>query len=430
MSQKIMQQVTIEKLIFGGQGFARVDGKVYFVWNALPGEVVEIEILKKRKEYIEAVATKIIMASKDRVEPQDPHYLSTSPWQIMSYAKENEWKKEIALEVYQRIGKEAFSDITPELVFDPETYYGYRNKMEFSFAIDKTGRTCLGFFERGKKIRYAIETSELADTAINETAHDILAWVRKHQISMRSLKSLMVRSDGNGKTIAALFIKDRLEFPDYPKLTDQMIGFQLYYSTHKSPASVPTDLLHSEGQDYIMITLKGIEFKVGLLSFFQVHLPVFERALDDIYEYIPKKSNLLDLYSGVGSIGLPVATQATHVTLVDNNTEAIQYATENIARNKIQNAEAICKPTEHILELITSDATIILDPPRIGLHHRVVEKILETRPKTIIYLSCDLSTQARDIALLHPAYNITFSRLYNFFPRTPHIEGLCVLSLQ
>lgn len=424
-----MQQITIEKLIFGGQGFARVDGKVYFVWNALPGEVVEIEILKKRKEYIEAVATKIIVASKDRVDPQDPHYLSTSPWQIMSYEKENEWKKEIAVEVYKRIGKEACANINPELVCDPEKYYGYRNKMEFSFAVDKTGRTCLGFFERGKKIRYAIDSSELADAAINETAQNILAWVRKHQISMRSLKSLIIRSDGRGKTIAALFIKDRLEFPEYPKLTDHLVGFQLYYSTHKSPASVPTELLHSEGQDYIMITLKGIEFRVGLLSFFQVHLPVFEKALDDIYTHIPEKSDLLDLYSGVGSIGLPIASAATHVTLVDNNTEAIQYATENIESNKIKNAEAICKPTEDIVELITSDATIILDPPRAGLHHRVVERILETRPKTIIYLSCDLSTQARDIALLHPTYQITFSRLYNFFPRTPHIEGLCVLNL-
>ncbi len=422
-------RITIEKLIFGGQGFVRVDGKVYFVWNALPGETVEIEILKKKKEYIEAVATKIITPSPERTEPKDPNFLSTSPWQIMSYEKENEWKKEIALEVYKRIGKEAFANISPDLIFDPEKYYSYRNKMEFSFAVDKTGRTCLGFFERGKKVRFAVEKSELADDSINETAQYILAWVRKHQIPMRSLKSLMVRSDGNGKTIAALFIKDRLEFPDYPKLTEHLIGFQLYYSTHKSPASVPTDTLYTDGQDYITISLRGIEFKVGLLSFFQVHLPVFEKALDDIYQHIPKKSNLLDLYSGVGSIGLPIAKAAKQVTLVDNNTEAIQYATENIELNKIKNAEAICKPTEDIISLITSDSIVILDPPRVGLHHRVVDRILEVKPKTIIYLSCDLSTQARDISLLHPTYNITFSRLYNFFPRTPHIEGLCVLTL-
>ncbi len=422
-------QITIEKLIFGGQGFARVDGVVYFVWNALPGETVEIEILKKKKEYVEAVATKVINPSPFRVEPKDEHFLSTSPWQIMSYEKENEWKKEIAIEVYKRIGKDAFVNIAPELVFDPEKYYSYRNKMEFSFAVDKTGRTCLGFFERGKRNKFAVEKSELADNAINETSAIILAWVRKHQIPMRSLKSLMVRSDGNGKTIAALFIKDRLEFSDYPELTEQMIGFQLYYSTHKSPASVPTEMLYTKGQDYIIVTLRNIKFKVGLLSFFQVHLPVFEHALDDIYQYIPKKSNLLDLYSGVGSIGLPVAQQAQTLTLVDNNTEAIEYATENIELNKIKNAEAICKPTENILELITSDSVVILDPPRIGLHHRVVERILETKPKTIIYLSCDLSTQARDISLLHPAYTISFSRLYNFFPRTPHIEGLCVLNL-
>ncbi len=424
-----MKQVTIEKLIFGGQGFTRINGKACFVWNALPGETVEIEMLKNKKEYIEAVAKKIIVASPDRIEPKDPNFLSTSPWQIMNYEKENEWKKEIALEVYKRIGKEAFADVHPDLIFDAEKYYSYRNKMEFSFAVDTAGRTCLGFFERGKKVRYAVEKSELADDAINETAANILEWVRAHEITMRSLKSLIIRSDGAGKTIAALFIKDKLAFTDYPKLTDNFIGFQLYYSTHKSPASVPTELLYTEGQDYIMIPLRGINFKVGLLSFFQVHLPVFERALDDIYAHIPEHSNLLDLYSGVGSIGLPLHKRATQVTLVDNNTEAIQYATENIALNKIKNAEAICKPTEDIISLITSDSIVILDPPRAGLHHRVVERILEAKPKTIIYLSCDLSTQARDIFLLHPTYNISFSRLYNFFPRTPHIEGLCVLGL-
>ncbi|MBI2436398.1 MAG: class I SAM-dependent RNA methyltransferase [Candidatus Magasanikbacteria bacterium] len=422
--------VTIEKLVFGGQGLARVNGKVIFVWNALPGETVEIEILKEKKGITEAVATKILTPSPHRVDPKDAHFLSTSPWQICDYTQENIWKKEVALETYRKIGGDVFSQIDLDIIF-PDEQYHYRNKMEFSFTILPDGSNSLAFFKRGKRDKFPIEKSELAEPIINETANKILTWINENHIPIRSLKSLIIRSDGRGHAISALFIKDKLQFETYPETNTNLLGFQLYYSTHKSPASVPTQLVYTTGQDYITIELKTTEtstkLKSGLLSFFQVHIPIFEKALHDIATHIGSGHDVIDFYSGVGSIGLPLANSQTQLTLVDNNEEAIEYAKQNIIENNLNNSEAHCILAEKMIDIVTKDKIIIVDPPRAGLHPNVVTKLLEVTPPKIIYLSCDLSTQARDIGLLSLKYSITFSQLYNFFPRTPHIEGLVVL---
>lgn len=441
------EHIKIEKLVFGGQGLAYLpDGRVVFVWNALPDEIVDIEIIKKKKDYLEAIATNIITPSPERIAPKDDHFLATSPWQIMSYENENKWKHDIAIETYKKIGGDVFDDIDPEIIF-PDEQYHYRNKMEFCFvpaderdiAIPPPHRgtspediliahhISLAFFNRGGKSRFPLKKSELASPFLNETALYILKWINEKNIPMRSLKSLIVRTNQAGEAIAALFIKDELTFDDFPKRTDTLKGFQLYYSTHKSPASVPTKLLYNVGQDYLTETLDHTTLKFGLLSFFQVHIPVFTKALHDIAQHVPAHTNLIDFYSGVGSIGLLLAKNQTQVTLVDNNAEAIGYAQENINSNNINNAEAHCIPAEKITSIITNNKMIILDPPRAGLHEDVTHTLLKTLPPKIIYLSCNLSTQARDIARLAQKYKITFSRLYNFFPRTPHIEGLIIL---
>jgi 23S rRNA (uracil1939-C5)-methyltransferase len=172
--------------------------------------------------------------------------------------------------------------------------------------------------------------------------------------------------------------------------------------------------------------LFGTKLRYGLFSFFQVNVPIFKDALEDIGNFVDD-TDLVDYYSGVGSIGLALHDKCQKLTLVESNPEAVEYATENIKINKLKNCEAICKPAELIIDLITSDKTLIFDPPRAGLDKRIVEKVLAELPKKIIYLSCDLSTHARDIGLLKEKYNIKFLKLYNFFPRTAHIEGLCVL---
>lgn len=418
--------ITIEKLVFGGQGLGRIKGKVAFVWNALPGEEVEVEILNGKKDMYEAVAVKILKPSPERVEPKESHFLSSAPWEMLDWDRENYWKKAIALEQYGKIGGLILQQDPPKIVSD-DRIYGYRNKIEFSFAELPDGTKSLAFFERGKHERIPIDGSLLAEPIINEVAHNILAWVNEQQIPMRSLKSLIVRSNGEGQAIAALFIKDELPLTNLPTAKGNFLGFRLYYSTHKSPASVPTKLLYGDGQDYLIATIKSTKLKFGLLSFFQINIPVFDQALTDIADFLHPNMPLLDFYSGVGAIGLALSHNRDSLILVDSNEEAIQYANENIILNNRKNTEAMCVPAEKITELISGDKQLLLDPPRAGLHPKVVSTILQKRPPRIVYMSCDLATHARDIRLLSEVYRVTFIKLYNFFPRTPHIEGLAVL---
>jgi len=421
--------VSIEKLVFEGVGLARLeDGKAVFVWNALPGEKVEIKLLKNKKDFAQAVAITVLEASPERIEPKEDMFLSTSPWQIMSPEAEEKHKLDIAIETFGRNGGLILQTNPPKL-YTPEKHFGYRNKLEFSFCELEDETKSLAFFDRGTKNRKPVSGSMLAEPIINKTAQHILKWVNTHNIPMRSLKSIIVRSNGKGQSIAALFIKDELEFSDFPELMEHQLGFQLYYSTHKSPASVPTKLMYSTGQDYLIAEILGTQLKFGLLSFFQVNIPVFEKTLQDIAAFVGPHEPLLDFYSGVGAIGLPLAKNREHTVCVDSNSEAIEYATENISLNSLPYAEAHCAPAEKMLDAITKDKIIIVDPPRAGLHKDVVHKLATTRPKRIIYLSCNIATQARDIQMLSELYKPTFIKLYNFFPRTPHIESLVVLDL-
>lgn len=418
-------EIHIEKLVHGGQALGRTpEGKTAFIWNALPDETVEIEILDDKKTHLEGVATRILTPSKDRAIPKEEGFLSTSPWQIINFEAENYWKRAISAEQYSKIGDLILDVNALEIVTD-DIEYGYRNKMEFSF-VEQGDHMSLAFFERGKKTKLAVNGSALARNEINKVATEILDWINTVKIPIRSLKALIVRSNQKGEVIAALFIKDRLVFDHHPLLSNPLVGFQLYYSTHKSPASVPTALLYSIGQNFLITEIFGTQLKYGIFSFFQINQPVFEKALKDIAAFIDPKSPLVDYYSGVGAISLPLSLNRPQTILVDNNSEAIEYAAENISLNQRQ-ARAECAPAEKLTDYIDAKSTILLDPPRAGLHEDVIKTILQRKPPRIIYMSCDIATHARDLRLLGQGYSLVFLKLYNFFPRTPHIEGLAVL---
>lgn len=418
--------LTIEKLVFGGQGLGRTaEGKAAFIWNALPGETVEVEILDNKKTHLEGIATTIITPSPQRIPATEASFLSTSPWQIMSLETENYWKRAIAAEQYSKIGDLILAPESLKIATDG-TEYGYRNKMEFSFT-EADGVISLAFFERGKRIKIPVEGSNLASKEINTIAKDLLNWINTVKIPNRSLKAMIIRSNPKGEVIAGLFIKDKLAFDHYPTLSTPLVGFQVYYSTHKSPASVPTELLHSEGQNYLITEIFETKLKYGIFSFFQINQPIFEMALKDIAAFLDPKTPVVDYYSGVGAISLPLSLSRSHTTLVDNNTEAIEYAHENISLNKRSNVIAECAPAEKLTQYITPDSLILLDPPRAGLHMDVIKTLLQKKPNRIIYMSCDIATHARDLRLLGEGYSLVFLQLYNFFPRTPHIEGLAVL---
>jgi 23S rRNA (uracil1939-C5)-methyltransferase len=415
--------IIIDKLVFGGQALGNMsDGRKVFVWNALPGEEVEINVLKKKKNMMEAIATKIIKPSPNRIPATEAHFLSCSPWQILSAEAENIEKINVAKEVFQKIGGfELPADI--EIAGD-NNLYQYRNKIEYSFW-EEDGKVFPAFYDRGAHYRHPIDLCNLASKEINTTAQLILDWINQSDWPLRAFKTMIVRSNLKGETVAAIFIKDRVNLTSPLQLQDKFIGLQVYYSDPRCPASRPDELLYSKGQDYLIENIKGVDLKYGLLSFFQVNIPIFTQALDDIEKQIPANLNLIDLYSGVGSISLPLKRPTT---LVEINDEAVDYANDNIELNSLTDCQAILKPAENATEVITNDKLLIVDPPRAGMHDDVVDKILEAQPPQIIYLSCDLATQARDIAKLLPTYKVKFAKLYNFFPRTPHIESLIILT--
>lgn len=418
-------EAKIDKLVFGGQGLGRVDGRVVFAWNALPGETVRLNpIIKKKKDFIEGVGELIGDSSPHRTTPKEDHFLSCSPWQIMDWETEQEWKTAIAKETYERLGGITFESLT--IIGDETNQYGYRNKMEYALVEKPDGTASIASFERATHRIRAITPCLLPYPALNNAAQKVLAWMDAEKMPARIFKSIIIRANRKGEAVAVLFSLDPVAPKTPPPLDAQLLGVQMYLSNPKSPASTADKLLFTAGANDLTEAIFEKTFHYGALSFFQVNLPMYERALVDIQKYIPKDHTLVDFYGGTGSIGLSVDSTAP-LTIVDSNAESIEYAKKNIAALKRGDATAVCAPAEKVLEYITSDAILLLDPPRAGMHPKVVKKILEVLPPTIIYLSCNISTQARDLALLKDFYTISFSQLYNFFPRTPHIEGLVVL---
>ncbi len=414
-----MEEVTIEKLVHGGQGLGTLpDGRRVFVWNALPGETVKVDLLKSKKGFAEAIANEVIRASPDRIPPLEPDsYLATSPWQMMQWETENRSKKEIIEETFARekVGLPAFEFVHGKKEF------GYRSKMEFGLWGDDDG-IHLAHFVRGSHGKTKVKGSALASDELNAAAAAVLAEITSHTMRAGDIKSIMIRNDQKGNSVVALFVK-REDFTKIKK-PNNVQGLVVYYSNPKSPASVPTKLLYELGVRSLKDTILGVNFSYDVLSFFQVNLPVFEMAAARIQKFVKGAKNIVDLYSGVGSIGIPVGAK----TLVEIDATNVAMAKENIGDLPI---EVVRASAEGALDYITADATIIVDPPRAGLHADVTQKIIEVRPKKVVYLSCNPSTQARDIKLLTDGgYNLTHFEGYNFFPRTPHIESLAVLELK
>lgn len=413
------ETVTISKLVHGGQGLATLsDGRKVFVWNALPGETVEIELTKKRRDYAEAVAREILTASKCRVKPRDDAYMSTSPWQIMSFEAENEAKRDILRESMMREGVSYNRSVE---LYAGDTEWQYRNKMEYSFWADDAGiHTAL--YNRGTHRKQIVTGSSIARPEIDKVAQKMCAILTGFGIRGSQLKTVVIRCDQQGNCVASVFVKDE-NFPVIDGLSELCRGVVICYSNPKSPASVLTREIYRYGDITLTDVVLGCDITYDVHSFFQVNLPVFETALKRIDYFTGGVSDKLDMYAGVGTIGIPC--EAT--TLVESDPHNIEMARKNILQTH-RDIAVIQATSETALEHITYDASLIVDPPRAGLHKDVVERINQILPSSVVYLSCNPSTQARDIALLQHNYTVRLIEGYNFFPRTPHIESLVVLT--
>lgn len=382
--------IEITKLIPGGQALGtNVEGKKGFFWNALPGEqVAEYTITKNKSHYFEAIATKINNPSPHRVHPQDECYLSTSPWQIINYNYELQLKQELVAEVF----REHHIDIDkPEIFTDHNDYY-YRNKMEYSLYWDhETNQIKLSFHQRGSHRKIPITKSSIERPEIFTTATKIISSLNSRHEEARKYQSLLLRCNQQGEVSGGLY-ENHQPHPTFPRLTDTILGHTYSYSPN---------------------------------GFFQINLPVYEMALTEIKKHI-STDEVLDLYAGVGTIGLSTAS-THHLTLVECDKHAFNELINNIG--SYNNITGILDKSENITSYLNSNQTVILDPPRSGCDRKLIDKLLETTPAKIVYLSCNPATQARDVKLLLEKYHIDDTKTFNFFPHTPHIENLVILSL-
>jgi len=415
-----METVVIEKLVHGGQGLATLaDGRKVFVWGVLPGEKVELSLLKSKKSYAEARVERLVEASPARVEAREANYLATSPWQIVDFDAENDYKHQIIEELYTQ-AHVALPQFVMTTVGDS---WNYRNKMEYSFWGDEDGLH-LALYNRGSHQKAIVQGSALALPAIDVAANAILGELQAAGIRAGQLKTIIVRCNQKGNAVVSLFVKTE-SFPSI--LVPQGVqGLRVYFSNPKSPASVATKLLQQGGDMLLHDTLLGKTFQYDADSFFQVNIPVFEAALQRIKDHMRDESavEVVDMYAGVGSIGLSVARKQVQLIELDAATAAM--ARHNATASGLQ-TEVIETSSERALEHIVGDRPIIFDPPRAGLHDDVVKRTLEVLPPQIVYLSCNPATHARDLAKLQEKYAISYFEGFNFFPHTPHIETLAIL---
>ena len=423
----------MEKIVGGGQAIGTLDdGRKAFVWGGLPKELVTIRVTKKKSHFVEGIVTEIIEESPERITPKDENsYLSTSPWQIMPMSSEQSYKASLIEEAFRLHNVTLPGKID---AFTDGVEFNYRNKVEFSWFGDKTDddekeTLDLAFFKRGGKGKVIVDGTSLAHPSINKLAIEIRDLLQTKPIVARQLKTLLIRSDQQGNTVWQLYVKDKVEnliSDDEAKLLSAA-GGEIIYSDPKSPASRITERLNKFGDTTLSDTILGVAFNYACEGFFQVNIPVYEKALSDMKAWINCNEKLLtlDLYSGVGTIGLTIG--GDDVTLVEINEHAVAEMQRNIIKLNRPNAKAILAPSEKSLEYITGEQIVIVDPPRAGLHADVTNRLLETEPPRIIYLSCNPVTQARDVSLLQEKYEIVHHQGYNFFPRTPHIEHLVVL---
>jgi 23S rRNA (uracil1939-C5)-methyltransferase len=410
--------VMIREIAPGGQGVGELpDGRVVFAWNALPGEKVWVRAIKSRRTYAEAIVERIEVSSTDREEPKEANFLATSPWQIMNFDAENRYKYDITQKLLQQ------HHLNLELstaVHHDAGQWQYRNKMEYSFWGDDDGLH-LALYSRGTHQKHIVRGSALAMPAIDTAAQIVCKQLKALQVRAGNLKTIIVRSSQTGKTAAALFVKD----DQFPKLDlpAELEGLRVYFSNPKSPASIPTKLLYELCDCGLEDNLLGKTFQYDVDSFFQVNLPIYEQALRAIKTAC--QTDPIDMYAGVGSIGLSVVKE--HARLIELDPSTAAMARVNAAKSGVE-AEVIETSTEKALDYISSERTVIFDPPRAGLHAKVIQACLEKLPPQIVYLSCNPATQFRDLALLTEKYDVAPIEIYNFFPRTPHIETLAILT--
>lgn len=424
----------IEYLNEKGYGVAIKDDREYFILNALPGEEVKAKLLKRKNGIRYGIALDILKASSDRISPKEEHFLSCSPLQIVSPNEELLIKKDILKRLFSKHAEIKLDSVKIQQSLD---LYGYRNKMEFSIYAHEDEHLDLALHKRDtNKALNIVEGCMLAPDNLNKAVQSVLEFLNSHGIQKRQIKGVIARySFFEAQSVITIVLKDKdikLDADDFNKLKD-IKGLEIVFSDPKSPAFVFTEKLSQFGDTDLVEKIGNFKFIYPSHGFFQINPTIFNITLADIQEIIKtipdhKNKTIVDLYSGVGTIGISIADLVKSVIAVELFEESRRYAVKNAKLNSVSNFQLIEGKSENKgLEVLSKADILIVDPPRSGLHPKLIDEIKTKKPEYFIYLSCNPKTQAQDLNTMKDIYEIKLQKAYNYFPRTPHIENLLVL---
>jgi len=418
-------EVEFTKIVGEGKSLGRKDGKVVFSYGVLPGEVALVRVVKEKKNFINAQVVEIKKESPYRIKPLESHYLECSPWQIIDYNKQIEFKKNLIEDILFQTTKET---IKINKFYQSPSIYGYRTKIEYSFT-NINNKVDIAFHKRGDcSTKIVLDRGcALIDERANRKALDILKEINALNMSSGPLKSLIIRiSKRYNKTLSALFLKDKNYNLSLKNADDD--GFICVYSNPLSSISSVDEILGVSGDDFITERICGIDFDYGFDCFFQNNIELFELSINEIKNFVKESKKIIDFYCGVGIIGIILSDISKEVLLVESNGSSINYARKNIIKNGIRNAKTINIESEKLdFSYFENSDAVILDPPRNGLHKNVIKNIMKSLPPKLVYLSCNPITQGRDLNFFLEKYKIKSSMSFDFYPNTPHMENLVLL---
>jgi 23S rRNA (uracil1939-C5)-methyltransferase len=416
--------VNFEKIGHNGVTIGRFNNKIVFTYGVLPFERARIRVYQERKNFIKGEPIEIIEPSSFRIKPREDHYLSCSPWQVFDYHYQVLEKKKILTNIFNDFLKE---EILLDEFFEAPNKFFYRTKIEYSFL--KEDKYYFAFFKR-ESYREKIKVDRgcfLIDQQANEIAQDVLDCLNK--LKVKDLKSLIIRKSFSFKNDyhISLLTFNKKNILNISKF-DRLNKFVFAYSNEKSPVSRFDKVLFSYGDEYLREKIHDLEIRYHCASFFQNNIELFEKVIEKIKENCVNFNKIVDLYCGVGVIGLSLNKMAKKIIGVEIDKLAVDYAKINSRLNNIDNFKIFNIPSEKIdFDFLENVDALVLDPPRSGVHKRVIETILKTKPYKIFYLSCNPLTQARDISYLKNFYLIEKIYAFDFYPQTPHLECLVIL---
>ena len=460
----ILEHVTMTGFAAEGKSVARVDGYVVFVPFVVPGDVVDLQVTRKKHSYMEARAIKFYEYSADRVTPLCPHFgvCGGCKWQMLNYAKQLEYKQQQVVDQLIRLGKLDIPEIRP--ILGATHIERYRNKLEFSFSnkrwltteevaadvkydcMDAVGFHIPGAFDKVLDVT----DCHLMDDLQNRVRNGLRSFALDHHISFFDLRQqtgllrdMMFRLSNSGEAMLLMqfHITNEAERAQSQAVLEYLASHFDELTTivwvnnlkaNDTIGDLPVEVY--KGRGYVLELMEDLKFKVGPKSFYQTNNEQAYNLYKVVRDFCGLTGHELvyDLYTGTGTIANFVARRARRVIGIEYVPEAIEDAKVNAQLNSIDNAEFLAGDMKEVLtdsfvQRHGRPDVLITDPPRVGMHKDVVSVILHTRPERIVYVSCNPATQARDAQLLAADYDIIAIQPVDMFPHTQHIENVMLL---